>query len=159
MRIHSIIAIATMGLVGVFTSCTNPYGAANTYKANQAGTAQEVYEGVVVNVESVTLETNSPVIGTSLGAIAGGLSGAMLGGGNAKFATGAGGALIGGIVGNQIDKAVSEKQGIRISVKIDKSNKVLAFVQEADDNAPIQVGQRVQVFVGGNASRVVPLYY
>lgn len=44
----------------------------------------------------------------------------MFGGGNAKFATAAGGAILGGIAGNQIDKAVNNTTGERITVRLDQ---------------------------------------
>lgn len=44
----------------------------------------------------------------------------MFGGGNAKYATAAGGAILGGIAGNQIDKAVNNTTGERITVRLDQ---------------------------------------
>ncbi|MDH3067801.1 hypothetical protein QET40_01625 [Akkermansia sp. N21169] len=158
MKPHSIIAISAMALAVSLTSCSDPYGATNTYKENQIGATQEAVEGVVTNIEKVAIQANNANTGTAIGAVAGGLGGAMLGGGNAKYATSAGGVILGGLVGNQIDKAVSEKNGVRITVRLDGSKRSVSVVQEYDSRRPITVGQRVQVLMGSTGSRIVPLY-
>ena len=87
-------------------------------------------------------------------AVAGGLAGAMFGGGNAKFATAAGGAILGGLAGNQIDKAVNNTTGERITVRLDQKRngtRNYTIVQAANKNNPIQVGQRVRVIIGIDA--------
>jgi outer membrane lipoprotein SlyB len=43
-------------------------------------------------------------------------------------------------------------------VRIDRSKKTIVVVQELDKRNPIQVGQRVQVLMGGSSSRVIPIY-
>ncbi len=158
MKPHTIIAMSALALTVSLTSCSDPFGATNTYKENQIGSTQEAVEGVVTNIEKVSIQTNSASTGTAIGAVAGGLGGAILGGGNAKYATSAGGVIIGGLVGNQLDKAISEKNGLRITVRLDSSKRSVSIVQVYDKSRPISIGQRVQVLMGSTGSRVVPLY-
>lgn len=73
-------------------------------------------------------------------------------------ATAAGGAILGGIAGNQIDKAVNNTTGERITVRLDQKRngtRNYTVVQVASRNNPIQVGQRVRVIIGNNGSRVL----
>ena len=139
MKTASILTIGCAAMALSITSCTN-FGSPNTYNLNEIGGAQETYTGTVTS------------------AVAGGLTGAMFGGGNAKFATAAGGAILGGIAGNQIDKAVNNTTGERITVRLDQKRngtRNYTVVQVASRNNPIQVGQRVRVIIGNNGSRVL----
>lgn len=159
MKPASILAVSALAFSVALTSCANKFGTSEIYKENQTGVAQTTQVGTVQSVENVKIEGNSAAMGTAIGALAGGLGAAAWGGGNAKFLTGAGGAVLGGLAGNQIDKAVSEKNGQRITVKLDGVRTPVTIVQVTDKRYPIQVGQRVNVYMGGNSSRVVPLGY
>ena len=67
-------------------------------------------------------------------------------------------AILGGIAGNQIDKAVNNTTGERITVRLDQKRngtRNYTVVQVASRNNPIQVGQRVRVIIGNNGSRVL----
>ena len=149
MKTASILTIGCAAMALSITSCTN-FGSPNTYNLNEIGGAQETYTGTVTSVENVKIQANNANTGTGIGAVAGGLTGAMFGGGNAKFATAAGGAILGGIAGNQIDKAVN----VRLDQKRNGTRNY-TVVQVASRNNPIQVGQRVRVIIGNNGSRVL----
>ena len=101
MKTASILTIGCAAMALSITSCTN-FGSPNTYYLNEIGGAQETYTGTVTSVENVKIQANNANTGTGIGAVAGGLTGAMFGGGNAKFATAAGGAILGGIAGHQL---------------------------------------------------------
>lgn len=159
MKPTSILAVSVIALSAALTSCADKFGTSEVYKENQIGVAQTAQVGTVRSVENVKIEGNSAAMGTAIGAVAGGLGTAAWGGGNAKFLTGAGGAVVGGLLGNQIDKAVSEKNGQRITIKLDGVKTPVTIVQVTDKRYPIQVGERVNVYMGGNSSRVVPVGY
>lgn len=157
MKVTSILSIGCAVLALTATSCTN-FGSANTYNLNEIGGAQATYYGTVTDVEYVKIQANNANTGTAIGAVAGGLTGAMLGGGNAKFATAAGGTIIGGVLGNQIDKGINNTTGERITVRLDKSyngSRNYTVVQPASKNNPIQTGQKVRVMIGNTGSRVL----
>ena len=96
MKTASILTIGCAAMALSITSCTN-FGSPNTYNLNEIGGAQETYTGTVTSVENVKIQANNANTGTGIGAVAGGLTGAMFGGGNAKFATAAGGAILGAV--------------------------------------------------------------
>ena len=93
MKATSILTIGCAAIALSVTSCTN-FGSPNTYNMNEIGGVQETYYGTVTSVETVKIQANNANAGTGVGAVAGGLTGAMFGGGNAKYATAAGGAII-----------------------------------------------------------------
>ena len=147
MKTASILTIGCAAMALSITSCTN-FGSPNTYNLNEIGGAQETYTGTVTSVENVKIQANTANTGTGIGAVAGGLTGAMF----------AGGAILGGIAGNQIDKAVNNTTGERITVRLDQKRngtRNYTVVQVASRNNPIQVGQRVRVIIGNNGSRVL----
>ena len=141
MKTASILTIGCAAMALSITSCTN-FGSPNTYNLNEIGGAQETYTGTVTSVENVKIQANNANTGTGIGAVAGGLTGAMFG----------------GIAGNQIDKAVNNTTGERITVRLDQKRngtRNYTVVQVASRNNPIQVGQRVRVIIGNNGSRVL----
>lgn len=83
MKTASILTIGCAAMALSITSCTN-FGSPNTYNLNEIGGAQETYTGTVTSVENVKIQANNANTGTGIGAVAGGLTGAMFGGGNAK---------------------------------------------------------------------------
>lgn len=82
MKTASILTIGCAAMALSITSCTN-FGSPNTYNLNEIGGAQETYTGTVTSVENVKIQANNANTGTGIGAVAGGLTGAMFGGGNA----------------------------------------------------------------------------
>ncbi len=157
MKATAIIAIACAAVALPISSCTNFTGH-NVYNKNELGSVQATYTGTVTYVEPVKIQSDTSSGGTGLGAGVGGVLGAMFGGGSAKFATAAGGMLIGGLAGNQIDKAVNTTNGERITVRLDKSyngNRNVTIIQVANPSNPIQTGSRVRVMIGNKASRVL----
>ena len=157
MKATSILTIGCAAIALSVTSCTN-FGSPNTYNMNEIGGVQETYYGTVTSVETVKIQANNANAGTGVGAVAGGLTGAMFGGGNAKYATAAGGAIIGAIAGNQIDKAVNNTTGQRITVRLNQmrnGTRNYTVVQPVGKNNPIYDGQQVRVIIGNTGSRVL----
>ena len=78
MKTASILTIGCAAMALSITSCTN-FGSPNTYNLNEIGGAQETYTGTVTSVENVKIQANNANTGTGIGAVAGGLTGAMFG--------------------------------------------------------------------------------
>lgn len=62
-----------------------------------------------VRVKHIQSQDNHRVIGTGVGAVAGGLLGHTVGHGNGKTLATVGGAVAGGVVGNQVQKSAQNK--------------------------------------------------
>ena len=76
-----------------------------------------------------------------------------VGGGSGKLLATAGGALLGGVVGNSANKAVGKEKGLEILVRTD-SGQDISIVQSADVN--FYKGQKVKFIGNGGSVRVSP---
>jgi uncharacterized protein YcfJ len=75
--------------------------------------AQERHHRVVcenVRVKHIGSKDNHRIIGTGIGAVAGGLLGHQVGGGKGKTLATVGGAVAGGYVGNRVQKNAQDKK-------------------------------------------------
>ncbi len=155
MKKSNILAISVLAMAAALTSCSNY---SDTYTRSEVGEARTVKLGTVTSVADIRVKADDHMTGTLVGAGAGGVAGAMLGGGNAKYATAAGGAILGSIAGQQIDKAVTTETWQRIGVRLDDKT-YQEISQPKNKSNPIFEGQRVQVLLGTKGSRVIPSNY
>ncbi|MDQ0142446.1 glycine zipper 2TM domain-containing protein [Cupriavidus necator] len=107
--------------------------------------AGAVYYGRVESIEPVTTtQGSSGLLGTVIGGAAGGLLGHQVGGGRGQTAATIGGAVVGAVAGNQIEKrAGSNTQTVyRVNVRLDDGR--LATVTQSNLGS-LQVGMRARV--------------
>jgi outer membrane lipoprotein SlyB len=126
---------------------------ANVYGRHEAGREQLVRMGTVDAVRKVTIEGSQTGLGAAAGGIGGAVAGGGVGHGRGSAVAGVVGAVAGGIAGNAIEGGVTQKAGLEITVKLD-SGEMRAIVQEADQ--PFQPGQRVRLLTSGGITRVTP---
>lgn len=115
------------------------------YSRDQARRAQTVQLGTVEFVKSVQIEGTKSGLGTAAGGIAGGIAGSTIGGGRGSTLAALGGAIVGAVAGTAGEEALTRRDGLEITVKLD-SGGVIAAVQEAD--VMFAVGDRVRVLTG-----------
>lgn len=121
------------------------------YSRGQARQEQNVRNGTVESLRTVTIEGTKTPIGTLAGGAVGGVAGSTVGGGRGSAVAAILGAVAGGIAGSAAEEALTRKQGLEIIVKLDSGNTV-AITQEADEK--FSPGERVRVISGGGVSRV-----
>jgi len=137
----TVLALASM-------SCSQM--SPNVYSTKAAGVAVPTYAGVIEAARPVTVQGEGKV-GTVLGAAAGGLGGAQLGGGTAvPIIAGIGGAVIGGMAGRGLEKGVSKKEAIEYVVR-SEDGQLHTIVQGVE--SPLRVGQPVFVQFNGPDGR------
>lgn len=112
--------------------------------------AQSVMEGTVVDVRAGKIEGEQSPIGAIAGGVAGGVIGNLFGGGKGNDVAKVAGALGGAAAGAAIEKNITEKNGLQITVKLDNGQTVV-IVQEAD--VMFSVNQRVRVISRGGAGK------
>jgi outer membrane lipoprotein SlyB len=114
----------------------------------------ETFAGVVESARPVTVQ-NQGNIGTVLGAAAGGLGGAQIGGGTTTHIIGGvAGAAIGAMAGRGAEKAITKQSGMEYVVRLENGS-MQTIVQGAEP--PIMPGQKVFVqLYGPGRSRVIP---
>lgn len=154
----TLFIMALTGVAFLASSCSQ-FGPQETYKEDQIGMTQEVKTGKITSIANVIINPDNTNTGTLLGAVAGGLGGSTLGGGKGSTLFAAGGALAGAAAGSQIDKAVSQQEGVRLTVKLDGENKTMSVTQVKNKKAPFYVGQPVNVYIGYKGSFVEPAGY
>ena len=103
-----------------------------------------------MSLREVELKGKNSGVGIGAGAIAGGIGGSFLGGGNRASALGAlGGAVIGGIAGLMAEEAATSGRGVELLIELD-SGRTVAVVQGLDPSQPLDLraGDRVLVIYG-----------
>lgn len=151
----TIILLISIGVtLCTMTSCDPYTGSTNRIRMSEIGETKEVVYGTISNIQYGIAEADSNAGGTIIGAVAGGAAGSLWGGGRAQNVTTAGMAILGGIIGNQIDKAVSERHVAIISVKFKNTSKTIQVTQLVDPAHPLHIGQSVEVSIGSRGSRV-----
>jgi outer membrane lipoprotein SlyB len=153
--IRNIAILGTTGAAALLLSgCYTPSSSGSVYSAGEARNEQTVRMGVVESVRQVTIEGTKGELGTVAGGAIGGLGGSTLGGGSRGGAVGTiVGAVAGGIAGSAIERNVTQKKGLEITVKLD-NGELRAITQEAD--VDFRPGQRVRLVSSRGVTRVTP---
>lgn len=137
----------------LLSSCAQDSITGDVYSRGEAGRSQAVQTGSITSIRPVKIEGDSEG-GALLGAIAGGFLGSNIGGGRASNTAGAvGGAVVGSAIASQTQKAITSRQGIEISVRLDQGDSV-AIVQEVNPREQFFIGDRVRIINSGGRSRV-----
>lgn len=145
-----ILAAATPLL---FASCAQQSLTGDTYSRGEAGRAQSVNPGKITSIRNMQIQGNS-AMGGLIGGIAGGVLGNEIGSGSTANTLGAvGGAAAGAALGSRLEQSMGTKQGIEITVKLDKGGSI-SVPQEINKNESFNVGDRVRVLGNGSTTRV-----
>ena len=134
-----ILAISLITLM--FGACTQSRSS-KVYTENQALQGEDVEAGVVENVEQVTLRKDGTVVGSVGGSVIGGIAGSTVGGGRGSAIAAAAGVIIGGLLGSWLETAVTDREALKLVIKLDSGEK-LAIVQESDIS--FKPGERINV--------------
>lgn len=148
--IAKLMPIAIVGLL--FTSCAQDSLTGDTYSRSEAGQAQSVRTGRVTSIRYVKIEGGNKT-GAILGGVGGGFLGNEIGSGSGRTAATIGGAALGAVAGSHIEQNLNSRQGIEITVKLDRGGSV-SIVQEVNPRESFEVGDRVRVLFSGGRDRV-----
>ena len=149
MKVVQLILLGVFTLV--ITACASS-NSGNVYKRDDARKVQTVKTGVVESVRTVRLEGTKTPIGTLAGGAIGGIAGGSVGsGGRTSTVTAIIGALVGGLAGAFSEEAITRKDGVEITVKLDGGG-LVAIVQEADEQ--FKPGEKVRIVENSDISRV-----
>ncbi len=125
------IPVLVLGALLALSGCATSPSSANSVRRNETGRAQTVDRGEVVYVRTVTIEGEAQ----GAGAVAGGVMGFALGGladGRGRGVARAGGAVAGAAAGNAIERRVTTREGLELTVELE-SGEVLVVIQAADE--------------------------
>ena len=146
-----ITLLAALSASVLLAGCAGPSSSGSVYSPRQTRGEQTVRLGVVESVRHVTIEGEQGPVGAIAGGAVGGVAGSNVGGGKGSTIGSILGAVAGGVAGNMIERKVTEKKGLEITVKLD-NGELRAITQEADEE--FKPGERVRLLSGSGVTRV-----
>lgn len=177
MTAFKFTAIAVAAALALAGCATLPPGLTGQYPSSplhytqpEAQTIQHVEIGTVVAVRSVPIQTDSTraAVGSGVGALAGGLLGHQVGGGNGKTLATAAGVVAGAVGGNLVVAHAYRQPGLAITVQFAQrwgGQRTVQITQAIAAGVSIRPGDRVEVIGAGcngggycpSPARVIPL--
>jgi outer membrane lipoprotein SlyB len=136
----------------IFVSCNNMVEGVNKSDTQKINT---VKYGTLVAAEPVKIKGED----NGLGAITGGLLGAVIGCGEGIFddecrdTVAVVGAIGGAILGNAVASRLGDHDGFQYVVDIDNSDEDISIIQSGEDQIPI--GSKVTVSIGTNTRIII----
>lgn len=154
-----LLFCATIGLC-VLGGCARNISS-SSYSARKLSSSSRTYECTIVSVRKVRVEEGDYLednkTGATMGLVGGAALGSMIGGGNARIATGALGGLAGAVGGAMIEREMKSQDGLEYVVRL-RSGQLRTVVQGLDN--PLYRGQRALLIEEeGGRARVVPAGY
>lgn len=143
-------------VVSAFAGCANQTFTGSAYSGDQTRQTQIIQRGTVTEVRNIDIVARQTGIGALTGGALGGIAGSKNGGtgSDKSAATAIVGMVIGGLVGNAVDKNLSTLKGQEITIVL-TSGVEIAISQEVDEKeGPFNVGERVRILSGGGTTRV-----
>ena len=137
--------------LSLLAGCATLSSSGRTYSTRQAGQEQTVRMGVVESVREVVIEGSRGPVGTIAGGAVGGIAGANVGGGRGSTIGSILGAVAGGVAGQALERNVTERKGLEITVRLD-NGELRAITQDADEQ--FRAGERVRLLSGSGITRV-----
>ena len=136
----------------IFVSCNNMVEGVNKSDTQKINT---VKYGTLVSAEPVKIKGEDD----GLGAITGGLLGAVIGCGEGIFddecrdTVAVVGAIGGAILGNAVASRLGDHDGFQYVVDIDNSDEDISIIQSGEEQIPI--GSKVTVSIGSNTRIII----
>jgi outer membrane lipoprotein SlyB len=146
-KILSVAAAAVL----LTTGCATSSSSGSVYSSGQTRNEQTVRLGTVESVREVTIEGQRGPVGAVAGGAVGGIAGSNVGGGRGSTVGSILGAVAGGVAGQAIEREVTKKKGLEITVRLE-SGELRAITQEADEI--FRSGERVRLLSSGGVTRV-----
>jgi outer membrane lipoprotein SlyB len=145
------LTITIVVAAALVAGCATPTSSGRVYSSGQARQEQTVRMAVVESVREVVLDGSQGPVGTIAGGAIGGIAGSNIGGGRGSTIGSILGAVAGGVAGQALERNVTKKKGLEITVRLD-NNELRAITQEADEE--FRPGERVRLLSGNGVTRV-----
>lgn len=139
------ISVLAASLVGCQMPVPNNGTAADVYSRGELSQAQRTFYGTLLSAKPIKIQGEGSLIATGLGAGLAGYGASHIGGGKAKYASAAVGAVLGGVLADAIMTTATESQGVEYVVQLDQTKEIVTFAQEGV--SPYRAGQRVKIVV------------
>ncbi len=150
MKLRIMAHLSLLVLISVLSGCVSS-NSGSVYSRDEAKRVQTIKTGVVESVRTVKLDGTKSPVGTIAGGAIGGIAGSSIGGGRGSAIAAVIGAVAGGLAGSAAEEAVTRKDALEITIKVDGGG-LIAIVQESDET--FKAGDRVRIVEHGGTSRV-----
>ncbi|MFK5970358.1 MAG: glycine zipper 2TM domain-containing protein [Candidatus Marithrix sp.] len=139
--------IFTISLITFLLGACTTSRSGRIYSEKDALQVEDVEEGVVESVELAMIRKDGTIIGTAGGTVLGAIAASTIGGGKGKQLASVGGAVIGGLLGHYFEQGITDRNALKIVVKLENGEKVV-IIQE--DDVLFEKNERVNVFSSRN---------
>lgn len=142
------------------TGCAPKIGG-NDYSVAGSGEISDTKRGIIIGKRIVNINArdpehqNDPSVGALAGGVGGAVAGSNIGKGNGAVAATAIGAIAGAVAGHFAEQKLTEQQGFEYQVELD-NGQILTLAQGADLDMP--VGQRVLVITPMKSGNTTTIY-
>jgi len=139
--------LSTLILALLLAACAgpNPYGASSeNYTRSEANQTLQVSNGIILDLQPVSIDSEGNLIGKTAGGLIGGIAGSSVGDGRGSAAAAVAGAVVGGVIGNKAEALYNEANGVQITVQLD-NGQVQSVVQEVNENVRFRKGDHVKL--------------
>lgn len=149
-------ALLAAGLAALTLAGCASTQSGDVYSRHETRREMYIRTGVVESMRPVRLQGARSGVGSSAGAVIGGIAGSGLARDGAGMVIGAViGAVAGGILGNAVEENTTQSTAMEYIIRL-SSGQVVAVVQEGGLDGSIRPGDRVRLMSGsGGGTRVV----
>ncbi|HLY96791.1 MAG: hypothetical protein ACM3W8_06765 [Sideroxydans sp.] len=139
----------------ILAACASEQGG-DVYSREEVRQVQHFKVGTVESVHKVHIEGTKSQIGSTAGAVVGGIAGSGASGGKTGQVAAVLGAVVGGVAGAAAEEAYTRENGIECSIKLEDGT-YISVVQAASENPDeeIKAGDKVRVIESDGVARVV----
>lgn len=153
MKLSGTILLCAAAAIALLAACSTPSSSGSVYSSGQTRHEQTVRMGVVESVRQVTIEGTQGQVGAIAGGAVGGVAGSNVGQGKGATVGSILGAVAGGVAGSAVEREVTKKKGLEITVRLD-NGELRAITQEEEADEEFRPGERVRLLSSAGVTRV-----
>jgi len=147
------MVIVLLSIPFILAACASEKGG-EVYSREEVRQVQHFKVGKVESMHKVRIEGTKTPIGSTAGAVVGGIAGSGASGGKTGQVAAVLGAVVGGIAGSAAEEAYTRENGMEYSIKLEDGTHI-SVVQAISDKDDIKVGDMVRVIENEGVTRVV----
>ncbi len=122
------------------------------YSRDQVRQVQTYKVGVIETLREVRIEGTQSQVGSTAGALVGGIAGSGTSQGKTGQVASVLGAVVGGMAGAAAEEAYTRENGLEIGIKLEDGNHISVVQAKSDES--FKVGDRVRVLESAGVTRV-----
>ncbi|MDD5058320.1 MAG: hypothetical protein PHQ60_10640 [Sideroxydans sp.] len=150
MNTKLILALSAAVLLGACASGKS----ADVYTRDQVRQVQTFKVGVIESVRAVRIEGTQSQIGTTAGAVVGGIAGSGASQGKTGEIASVLGSVVGGMLGAATEEAYTREDALEIAIKLEDGSHISVVQAKSISGETFAVGDKVRVIESAGVTRV-----